>query len=102
MRKELCELTKNSLFLNKQIASTIDENSQRVTRQTLLRNVGLHSVRDFEDRMGFSAHPAHGTTMAGDPTVSYYKRSFERNLIYMIGFCGFFTYFGDLDEGILS
>jgi hypothetical protein len=52
--------------------------------------------------MGFSVHPAHGTTMAGDPTVSYYKSSFEGNLIYMIGFCGFFTYFGDLDEGILS
>jgi len=54
------------------IRGMIDE-SRDISRRTFLQHVDRENLREVELRLGYSDHPSHGLTMAGDYHVSYSK-----------------------------
>lgn len=55
-----------------------------ITRETFLKHVDRADLAQFEQSMGYSAHPSQGLTMAGDWHVSYHRGKYRGKRCYYV------------------
>lgn len=67
----------NCAQLDGEAISEMKHNSKTITRQTLIRKVGLEQLRRIEAELGYETHPRKGLTMAGDFHVGYDRSTYQ-------------------------
>jgi hypothetical protein len=53
-----------------------------ISRQTFLKHVHSHDLREIERLLGYVEHPSQGLTMAGDGYVTYHRSKLHGETVY--------------------